>query len=47
MREQLRSMGLSYDWAEFAACTPDYYRHEQKMFLKFLEAGWLTEKKAG
>ena len=40
MRAQLRSMGLSYDWTrEFATCTPDYYQHEQKMFLKFLEAG--------
>jgi leucyl-tRNA synthetase len=47
MREQLRSMGLSYDWArEFATCTPDYYRHEQKMFLKFLEAGLAYRKES-
>ncbi len=40
MRRQLKSMGLSYDWSrEFATCEPDYYRHEQKMFLDFLEAG--------
>ena len=40
MREQLKSMGLSYDWRrEFATCEPEYYRHEQKMFLDFLEAG--------
>ena len=32
MRTQLRSMGLSYDWArEFATCTPDYYQHEQNV----------------
>ena len=40
MREQLRGMGLSYDWKrELATCAPDYYRHEQKMFLDFLKAG--------
>jgi leucyl-tRNA synthetase len=40
MRAQLRSMGLSLDWSrEFATCDPDYYRHEQKMFLDFLAAG--------
>jgi leucyl-tRNA synthetase len=40
MREQLKSMGLSYDWQrELSTCEPDYYRHEQKMFLDFLEAG--------
>ena len=39
MRAQLKSMGLSYDWdRELATCTPDYYRHEQRMFLQFLEA---------
>ena len=37
MRDQLKSMGLSYDWGrEVATCEPDYYRHEQKMFLDFL-----------
>ena len=47
MRTQLRSMGLSYDWArEFATCTPDYYQHEQKMFLKFLEAGLAYRKES-
>ena len=40
MRGQLKSMGLSYDWdRELATCTPDYYKHEQRMFLQFLEAG--------
>lgn len=40
MREQLKSMGLSYDWRrELSTCEPEYYRHEQKMFLDFLEAG--------
>src|SRR5689334_2949425 len=40
MREQLKRMGLSYDWRrEIATCHPEYYRHEQKMFLDFLKAG--------
>jgi leucyl-tRNA synthetase len=47
MRTQLRSMGLSYDWGrEFATCTPDYYQHEQKMFLKFLQAGLAYRKES-
>jgi leucyl-tRNA synthetase len=40
MRGQLQSMGLSIDWSrEVTTCDPDYYRHEQKMFLDFLKAG--------
>ena len=39
MREQLKSIGLAYDWSrEFATCTPEYYQHEQRFFLKMLEA---------
>ena len=47
MREQLSGMGLSLDWSrEIATCHPDYYRHEQKMFLDFLEAGLVYRKKS-
>ena len=47
MRAQLKTMGLSYDWArEIATCTPDYYKHEQKMFLEFLEAGLAYRKES-
>ncbi len=36
MKEQLLSMGLAIDWSrEIATCDPEYYRHEQKMFLDF------------
>ena len=38
MRDQLKSMGLSYDWSrEFATCDASYYRFEQKMFLDFMK----------
>ena len=47
MRAQLKRMGLSYDWdREVATCTPDYYRHEQKMFLRFKEAGLAYRKES-
>ena len=37
MREQLKAMGLSYDWdRELSTCDPEYYKHEQKMFLDFV-----------
>jgi leucyl-tRNA synthetase len=47
MRVQLKSMGLSYDWSrEVATCSPDYYRHEQKMFLDMLAAGLAYRREA-
>ena len=45
MRGQLQTMGLSIDWSrEIATCSPDYYRHQQAMFLDFLEAGLVYRK---
>ena len=45
MRTQLKSMGLSLDWArEFATCDPQYYKHQQRMFLDFLKAGLVARK---
>jgi len=47
MRDQLKSMGLAYDWRrEIATCDPEYYQHEQKMFLDFLNAGWVYRKES-
>jgi len=47
MRAQLKSMGLSYDWRrEVATCAPDYYKHEQKMFLDFLANGLAYRKES-
>jgi len=47
MKAQLKSMGLSLDWTrEFATCDPDYYKHQQKMFLDFLRAGLVERKQS-
>ena len=47
MRTQLERMGFAYDWSrEIAACHPEYYRHEQKMFLDFLAAGLAYRKES-
>ena len=47
MRAQLQRMGFAYDWSrEIATSHPDYYRHEQKMFLDFLAAGLAYRKES-
>lgn len=47
MRGQLKTMGLSYDWdRELATCDPEYYQHEQKMFLDFLENDLVYRKES-
>ena len=47
MKTQLKSMGLSLDWdREIATCSPDYYRHQQKLFLDLLDKGLAYRKSA-
>ncbi len=47
MRSQLQSMGLSLDWTrEIATCHPEYYRHEQAMFVDLLEQGLVYRREA-
>jgi leucyl-tRNA synthetase len=47
MRAQLERMGFAYDWSrEIATCHPEYYRHEQKMFLDFLAKGLAYRKES-
>ena len=45
MRNQLRQLGLSYDWGrEIATCNPAYYRWEQLLFLQMYEKGLAYQK---
>ncbi|MFQ5903601.1 MAG: class I tRNA ligase family protein, partial [Candidatus Binatia bacterium] len=45
MEEQLKRLGLSYDWdREIASCHPDYYRWSQWFFLKMYERGLAYRK---
>ena len=45
MRSQLKKMGLSYDWQrELSTCEPEYYKHEQKMFIDFFQHGLAYQK---
>jgi leucyl-tRNA synthetase len=47
MKGQLKTMGLSLDWArEFATCDPSYYRHQQKLFLDFWKGGLVERRNA-
>ena len=47
MRVELQRMGLSLEWErEFATCQPEYYRHQQKLFLDFLRAGLVERKES-
>ncbi len=47
MSVQMKQMGLSLDWSrEVTSCSPDYYKHEQKMFLDFLKAGLAYRKES-
>ena len=45
MRGQLQRLGFALDWSrELATCEPDYYGHEQALFLDLLAAGLVYRK---
>lgn len=47
MRTQQKSMGFAYDWSrEITTCSPDYYKHEQKLFLEFYRKGLVYRKES-
>ncbi len=47
MRSQLKSLGYAIDWTrEFATCRPDYYVHEQRMFVRLMQKGLAYRKNA-
>jgi len=47
MRAQLKRLGLAIDWGrELATCEPEYYGHEQALFLDLLENGLVYRKES-
>jgi leucyl-tRNA synthetase len=47
MKAQLLPLGFSYDWSrEVTTCEPEYYRWEQLVFTRMLEAGLAYKKSA-
>ena len=47
MRAQLKRLGLAIDWSrELATCEPDYYGHEQALFLDLYRAGLVYRRES-
>ena len=47
MKEQLQRIGFALDWTrEFATCDPEYYGHEQALFIDMYEAGLVYRKES-
>ena len=45
MRGQLKRLGFVYDWSrEVTTCTPEYYVHEQRMFVRLMKKGLAYRK---
>ncbi|MEO1220038.1 MAG: leucine--tRNA ligase [Pseudomonadota bacterium] len=45
MKTQLKGIGFALDWTrEFATCDPEYYGHEQALFLDMYEAGLIDRR---
>ncbi len=47
MKSQLMMLGLSIDWdREVSTCSPDYYKHQQKIFLDLYDKGLVYRKES-
>jgi leucyl-tRNA synthetase len=47
MKAQLKRLGFALDWArELATCEPEYYGHEQALFLDLFAAGLVYRKES-
>ena len=47
MKGQLKQLGFALDWSrEFATCDPEYYGHEQALFIALYEAGLVYRRES-
>jgi len=47
MKNQLKKLGLSIDWdREISTCSPEYYKHQQKLFLDLYDKGLVYRKES-
>src|ERR1700680_4302489 len=47
MKQQLKALGIAYDWTrEFATCDPGYYHWNQWFFLRMFELGLAYKREA-
>jgi len=47
MKAQLKRLGFALDWSrELATCEPDYYGHEQALFIDLYQAGLVYRKES-
>ncbi len=47
MKTQLKKLGLSIDWErEISTCSPEYYKHQQKIFLDLYDKGLVYRKES-
>jgi len=47
MKTQLKKLGLSIDWdREISTCSPEYYKHQQKIFLELLDKDLVYRKES-
>ena len=47
MKSQLKKLGLSIDWTkEISTCSPEYYKHQQELFLELYEKGLVYRKES-
>ena len=47
MKNQLKKLGLSIDWSrEISTCSPEYYKHQQKIFLDLFDKGLVYRKES-
>tara|TARA_Y100001970_G_scaffold258833_1_gene339162 strand:- start:4891 stop:7440 length:2550 start_codon:yes stop_codon:yes gene_type:complete len=47
MKSQLKKLGLSIDWSrEISTCSPEYYKHQQEIFLELYDKGLVYRKES-